>query len=163
MKFITCKKLSSLIKNLFFNTKVEQKNFTNINVSDRQRHRLASTRFALLLFNTLMSVGVTSLCLRFIPLLPAVQTGGFSPSPESYSRMKLYLADDIYDFQSCETLPTFILSLAELRFWRCYHLLLRFPFHRLVSFDSFVSTIEKMLPTIWKAQLNGIKVVHGLP
>lgn len=94
---------------------------------------------------------------------PAHSAKGFSPSPELYSRMKLYLADDIYDFQSRETLPTFILSLAELRFWRCYHLLLRSPFHRLVPFDSFVSTIEKMPPTIWKAHLNGIKVVHGLP
>jgi hypothetical protein len=94
---------------------------------------------------------------------PANGAKGFSPSRESYSRMKLYLADDIYDFQSRGTLPTFILSLAELRFWRCRHLLLRFPFHRLVLFDSFVSTIEKMLPTIWKAHLNGIKVVHGLP
>lgn len=94
---------------------------------------------------------------------PASGAKGFSPSRESYSRMKLYLADDIYDFQSRGTLPTFILSLAELRFWRCCHLLLRFPFHRLVPFDSFVSTIEKMLPTIWKAHLNGIKVVHGLP
>lgn len=52
---------------------------------------------------------------------PASGAKGFSPSPESYSRMKLYLADDIYDFQSRETLPTFILSLAELRFWRCCH------------------------------------------
>jgi len=101
--------------------------------------------------------------LSWICPLPAHGAKGFSPSPELYSRMKLYLADDIYDFQSRETLPTFILSLAELRFWRCCHLLLRFPFHRLVPFDSFVSTIEKMLPTIWEAHLNGIKVVHGLP
>lgn len=88
---------------------------------------------------------------------------GFSLSLELYSRMKLYLADDIYDFQSYETLPTFILSLAELRFWRCYHHPVRFPFHRLVPFDLFVSTVEKTLPTIWKAHLNGIKVIHGLP
>lgn len=121
-----------------------------------------SFSFALLSFQYL-NVSRRYESLSWIRPPPASGAKGFSPSPESYSRMKLYLADDIYDFQSRETLPTFILSLAELRFWRCYHLLLRFPFHRLVSFDSFVSTIEKMLPTIWKAQLNGIKVVHGLP
>lgn len=44
---------------------------------------------------------------------PAASAKGFSPPLESYSRMKLYLADDIYDFQSRQTLPTFILSLLK--------------------------------------------------